>query len=136
MRDNLVDDDYPVDLSPPDIERYREGNTDIEFVTTFDSGRPGPRVLVTAITHGNEIGGAIALDMLMCAQVRPSRGKLTFCFNNHMAYSRFDPTSPPRRFGRRRAYGHREMPGPAACVGCDEAHRRARSTSSGRGCQR
>ena len=94
MRDNLVQDDYPVNLSPPDIERYREGNTDIEFVTTFDSGRPGPHVLVTAITHGNEICGAIALDTLMRAQVRPGKGKLTFCFNNHMAYSRFDPTSP------------------------------------------
>jgi predicted deacylase len=94
MRDNLDQDDYPVNLSPPDIERYREGNTDIEFVTTFDSGRPGPHVLVTAITHGNEICGAIALDTLMRAQVRPRQGKLTFCFNNYMAYSRFDPTSP------------------------------------------
>lgn len=94
MRDNQVHDDYPVDLLPPDIESYRAGNTDIEFATTLDSGRPGPHVLVTAITHGNEICGAIALDTLMRAEVRPNQGKLTFCFNNHMAYSRFDPTSP------------------------------------------
>lgn len=78
MSDNLVYDDYPVELTAPDIEPYRAGNTDIEYVTTFDSGRPGPHVLVTAITHGNEICGAIALDRLMRAQVRPSQGKLTF----------------------------------------------------------
>ena len=90
----LVHDDYPVELIAPDITPYRAGNTDIEFVTTFDSGRPGPHVLVTAITHGNEICGAIALDRLMRADVRPSQGKLTFSFNNHMAYARFDPDSP------------------------------------------
>ncbi len=94
MRDDPVHDDYPVELTAPDIERYRAGNTDIEFVTTFDNGHPGPHVLVNAITHGNEICGAIALDTLMRAEVRPSCGKLTFSFNNHMAYSRFDPRSP------------------------------------------
>ena len=30
---------YRVELTPPDIEPYRAGNTGIEYVTTFDGGR-------------------------------------------------------------------------------------------------
>ena len=29
---------YAVELTPPDIEPYRAGNTGIDYVTTFDSG--------------------------------------------------------------------------------------------------
>ncbi len=85
---------YPVELSAPDITPYRDGNTGIEFVTCFDSGKPGPHVMVCAVTHGNEICGAIAVDRLLQAGVRPTHGKLSFSFNNHMAYSRFDPADP------------------------------------------
>ncbi len=83
-----------VELTAPDIEPYRKGNTEMEFVTTFDSGKPGPHVMVCAVTHGNEICGAITLDFLMQNDIRPTRGKLTFSFNNHMAYQRFDPKAP------------------------------------------
>lgn len=83
-----------VELTAPDIEPYRKGNTGMEFVTTFDSGVPGPHVMVCAVTHGNEICGAITLDFLMQNDVRPTRGKLTFSFNNYMAYQRFDPAAP------------------------------------------
>lgn len=86
--------EYPVELSAPDIEPYRRGNTGIEFVTTFDSGKPGPHVAICALTHGNEICGAIAADQLLRAGVRPTVGKLSFTFNNHMAYARFDPNDP------------------------------------------
>lgn len=85
---------YPVELTSPDIEPYREGNSGIEFVWTFDSGKPGPHVMINAITHGNEICGAIANDQLLRAQLRPVRGQLTFGFINHMAYSRFDANAP------------------------------------------
>ena len=85
---------YPVELSAPDIEPHRAGNTGIEFVTSFDSGKPGPHVMVCAVTHGNEICGAIAVDRLLKAGVRPTHGKLSFSFNNHMAYTRFDPAAP------------------------------------------
>ena len=61
---------YPVELTAPDIEPYRKGNTGIEFVTSFDSGVPGPHVAINAITHGNEICGAIALDALLKQGVR------------------------------------------------------------------
>ncbi|MGC2415631.1 MAG: succinylglutamate desuccinylase/aspartoacylase family protein [Stellaceae bacterium] len=83
-----------VELTPPDIEPYRAGNTGVEYVTRFVAASPGPHVLVTALTHGNEICGAIALDRLLRAGVRPRRGTLTLAFDNVAAYREFDPKYP------------------------------------------
>jgi predicted deacylase len=85
---------YAIELTPPDIEPYRVGNTGVEYVTTFDSGTAGPHVLVTALTHGNEICGAIALDRLFRAGLRPRQGKLTLAFDNVAAYRNFDARVP------------------------------------------
>jgi predicted deacylase len=87
-------DSYAIELSAPDISAYAAGNTGIPYVTSFDSGRPGPHVLVNALTHGNEICGAIALDELIRAGVRPTAGKLTLSFANVAAYRRFDAADP------------------------------------------
>ena len=43
--------------------------------TTRDSGVAGPHVALLAITHGNEIAGAIVLDRLLEAQLTPTRGQ-------------------------------------------------------------
>jgi succinylglutamate desuccinylase len=85
---------YAVELTPPDLSAYAAGNTGIPYVWTFDSGRPGPHVAVTAIVHGNEPCGAIALDWLMQADTRPVAGKLSFAFINTAAYDAFDPDVP------------------------------------------
>jgi predicted deacylase len=85
---------YRVELTPPDIEPYRAGNTGTEYITSFVAAAPGPHVLVMALTHGNEICGAIALDRLLRAGVRPRRGRLTLAFNNVAAYRQFDPRYP------------------------------------------
>ncbi len=85
---------YTVELAPPDISAYRKGNTGVDYVTTFDSGRPGPHVVVNAITHGNELCGAIAVDRLFRQGVRPARGKLTLAFANVEAFLRFEPARP------------------------------------------
>jgi predicted deacylase len=90
----LTDTAYRIELKPPDIAAYRLGNTGIDFVTTFDSGKSGPHVLVNALTHGNELCGAIALDFLFRHGVRPVRGRLTLCFANVAAYRCFDPGRP------------------------------------------
>ena len=50
--------------------------------------------MVTALMHGNEICGAIALDRLLHAGVRPARGKLTFAFCNVAAYRAFNRVDP------------------------------------------
>ena len=89
-----VEESYPVELSPPDIAPYRSGNTGVDYVTSFDSGVPGPHVMVCAVTHGNEICGAIALDFLLRAELRPTRGRLTFAFNNYRAFLSFNPAYP------------------------------------------
>jgi predicted deacylase len=90
----LTETAYRIELKPPDITAYRSGNTGIDFVTTFDSGKDGPHVLVNALTHGNELCGAIALDFLFRHGVRPVRGRLTLCFANVAAYRCFDPARP------------------------------------------
>ncbi len=90
----MPEPNYTVELTPPDIEPYRAGNTAVEYVTTFDSGVAGPHVLVTAVTHGNELCGAVALDRLFRAGLRPRQGKLTLAFDNVAAYLSFDPRYP------------------------------------------
>ncbi len=86
--------EYPVEFPPPDIARCREGNTGVPFVHSFEAGRPGPHLLITALVHGNEPAGAVALDRLLSQGLRPSRGRLTLAFANVAAYARFDPASP------------------------------------------
>ena len=44
-----------LEVLPRDISAYREGNTGIDYVHRFDSGQPGPHVLINALTHGNEL---------------------------------------------------------------------------------
>ena len=85
---------YPVELTPPDISPYKAGNTGIDYATTFDSGRRGPHVMVNALTHGNELCGAIVLDFLFREGVRPTRGKLTLSFANYRAFLKFDARYP------------------------------------------
>ena len=86
--------DYPVELTPPDIAPHRAGNTGVDYVTRFESGRAGPHVMLSAIVHGNEICGAIALDFLLREGLRPACGTLTLGFVNVAAYERFDPRNP------------------------------------------
>ncbi len=83
-------------LAPPDIARWRLGNTGVDFVHRRESGRAGPRVLVTALLHGNEACGAAALDRLLGCGFVPSRGLLTLAFANTAAYGLIDPARPER----------------------------------------
>jgi predicted deacylase len=90
----MPDDRYTIELSAPDLSPYAAGNTGIPYVTTFDSGRAGPHVVVNALTHGNEICGAIVLDRLFRDGARAVAGKLTLSFANVAAYLTFDPANP------------------------------------------
>jgi predicted deacylase len=83
-----------VELEPPDITAYRAGNTDIPHVTSFSSGRSGPHAAIVALTHGNEISGALALDHLLRSDLRPAIGTLSLVFANVDAYAEFDPHNP------------------------------------------
>lgn len=113
-----------MEITPPDISACERGNTGIGYVTTFDSGVPGPHIMINALTHGNEICGAIALrflmenlrltgspvasspvanapaaeapvvDSLVGEGLKLHRGKLTLSFANVEAYFSFNPASP------------------------------------------
>ena len=83
-----------VELTAPNIDAHRNSTTGVDFVHTFESGKPGPHVMINAITHGNEICGAIVVDRLLRMGLRPTRGVLTLSFANVDAFSRFDPHQP------------------------------------------
>lgn len=83
-----------LEVLPIDISPYANGNLGIDYVHRFDSGRPGPHLLVNALTHGNELCGAHALAYLMEQNIRPDRGVLTISFANVAAYQTFDPSAP------------------------------------------
>ncbi|MBP1203479.1 putative deacylase [Duganella sp. 1411] len=85
---------YPIEIEFPDLAPYAEGNTGIPYVYTYDSGAPGPHTMINALTHGNEVSGAIAVKALLDAGVRPRRGRLTLSFANIDAYLSFDPKRP------------------------------------------
>lgn len=88
-----------VELVAPDIGSWAAGNTGVPWVHRFDADTPGPKVMVQALTHGNEICGAIALDWLLRQGFRPRRGRLVLAFANVDAYARFDRADPyPSRF--------------------------------------
>jgi predicted deacylase len=83
-----------IEVHPRDLEPYRRGNTGIDWAHRFDSGRPGPHVLVNALTHGNEFCGMVAATHLLDSGVRPLIGTLTVSFANVQAYRSFDPARP------------------------------------------
>jgi predicted deacylase len=83
-----------LEVLPRDLGAYRAGNMGIDYVHRFESGRPGPHVLINALTHGNEFCGMVAATHLLDAGVRPLSGTLTISFANVAAYETFDPTAP------------------------------------------
>jgi len=87
-------DTAPLEVLPRDLSAYREGNVGIPYVHRFESGRPGPHVLINAITHGNEICGMVAAAHLLDTGVRPRIGTLTVSFAHVEAYEAFDIEQP------------------------------------------
>ncbi len=85
---------YPIDVPFPDLTPFERGGSPIPWVHQFDSGRAGPHVMVNALTHGNEVCGAIAVAGLLEHGLRPRRGRLTLSFANVAAYRRFDRAAP------------------------------------------
>jgi predicted deacylase len=85
---------FEVNVTPPDLTPWLEGNTGIAGFHSFASTEAGPHAALIALIHGNELAGAIVLDRLLRAGIRPLRGKLTLGFANLAAFARFDPDAP------------------------------------------
>ena len=62
-----------IEFNFPDLSRWEQGNAGISYVWQFESKRAGPHVTIQALTHGNEVCGAIALADLLGAALRPVR---------------------------------------------------------------
>ncbi|MFT8676179.1 MAG: succinylglutamate desuccinylase/aspartoacylase family protein, partial [Acetobacter sp.] len=78
----------------PDLSPWLEGNCGIRGVQHFESGKPGPHAVITALMHGNEPTGAYALARLLAERTTPRHGRLSLIFLNLDAYAMFDPTRP------------------------------------------
>ncbi len=85
---------FEVRLQAPDLARWRDGNSGVPGFHTRAGSAPGPHVVVVALTHGNEVAGAIAVRELLEKGARPSHGVLTMGFANLDAFDRFDPAQP------------------------------------------
>lgn len=85
---------FPVEIAAPDIAPWRAGNSGVPYFWSYAGPAPGPHVLLVSLMHGNELCGAIAIEALLCAGLRPLRGRLTMGFANIEAFSRFDVTEP------------------------------------------
>jgi len=83
-----------VDVALPDLSRWAAGNTGVAYAWRFGDPASTPSVTVQALTHGNEVCGAIALDWLLRSGFRPVRGALTLIFANAAAYQTFDAGDP------------------------------------------
>jgi len=83
-----------IEVAFPDLSAYAAGNVGVPYVWTFAGAHPGPHAVIQALTHGNEVCGAIAIDALMREGLRPIRGTLSWVFANVAAYERFDAGSP------------------------------------------
>lgn len=82
------------EVLPKDLSAYKKGNIGIDYVYRFESGKPGPHVLINALTHGNEFCGMVAATHLLDTNVRPKIGTLTISFANVAAYETFTTEKP------------------------------------------
>ena len=85
---------HPVRTLPPNVARWSASNTGVQHVHERIGAAPGPEILVTALVHGNEYSGAIALAELLSTGWAPARGRVTLVFCNVAAFERFDAARP------------------------------------------
>ncbi|WP_428669326.1 succinylglutamate desuccinylase [Reyranella sp.] len=87
-----MSDNPPIEFAFPELRKWEKG--DAPYVHVIGSGKPGPTVMVTALTHGNEVSGAVVVDALLEQGLKPRSGTLILAFNNIEAYHSFDPRTP------------------------------------------
>src|SRR3981189_551414 len=82
----------PIEFAFPELRRWEKGAA--PYIHVLDSGKPGPVVMVAALTHGNEVSGAVVVDELLAAGLKPRHATLPRSFNNIGAYHSFDAKPP------------------------------------------
>lgn len=77
-------------VSLPPADRLAGSNCGTPGVWHFAGAAPGPRLIITALVHGNEVCGAAALAPLLDQPPALARGELILVFCNLQAYARLD----------------------------------------------
>lgn len=85
---------HTVQIQPPSIAQWAASTSGTPYVHERQGGALGPEVLVTALVHGNEYSGAIAIEQLLVSNWQPTCGRVTFAFCNVVAFDRFDAQAP------------------------------------------
>ncbi|MGH8856771.1 MAG: succinylglutamate desuccinylase, partial [Polaromonas sp.] len=85
---------HAVQLAPPELSCWAASASGVAHVQERVVAEPGPEVLLTALVHGNEYSGALALDAFLRSGLQPRRGRITAVFCNTAAFARFDRQSP------------------------------------------
>ncbi|MDP2820000.1 MAG: succinylglutamate desuccinylase/aspartoacylase family protein [Polaromonas sp.] len=78
----------------PELSRWAASTDGVRYVHERVADTEGPEVLITALVHGNEYAGALALDSFLRGGLQPRRGRITAVFCNISAFATFDPQSP------------------------------------------
>lgn len=81
-----------------DLTPYAAGNCGIPYAYHFDSGKPGPHVMISGLSHGNEPGGREAVTRLIDLGLTPQIGKLSLVLLNVAAHEASNGVDP---YGRR-----------------------------------
>ncbi len=85
---------HPLQIAAPSLSCWETSASGVPYVHERASHLAGPEVLITALVHGNEYSGALALDAFLRERIRPRRGRVTAVFCNAAAFARFDPQRP------------------------------------------
>jgi hypothetical protein len=85
---------HPVGIGAPDISCWAASATGVSYAQERSAPEPGPEVLLTALVHGNEYSGAIALHEFLRSGLAPRRGRITAVFCNIAAFAGFSPQAP------------------------------------------
>lgn len=85
---------HPIQTLPPAISSWAASGSGTPYVHERIGIDAGPDVLVTALVHGNEYSGAIAVHELLASGWQPACGRVTFAFCNVAAFDRFDTQAP------------------------------------------
>jgi predicted deacylase len=87
---------HTLQVPAPELSRWAAATDGVPYVHERVADTAGPEVLITALVHGNEYAGALALDSFLRCGLQPRRGRITAIFCNISAFATFDPQSPDR----------------------------------------
>ena len=124
-----MSDNPPIEFAFPELRKWEKGAA--PYIHVFESGKPGPTVMVAALTHGNEVSGAVVVDALLAKGLKPRKGTLILGFNNIDAYHSLRPAHAVQVAHDRR--GFQSHLGPARPAG---QHRRDAPRAGGEAVRR